>query len=61
MLLFEQNIVKYCYSSHFTLRWLMALGASPSEPSNNKMFLKKTFHTPNRLRKEPISHKSDNV
>jgi len=38
---------------------IMALEASPSEPSNNEMFSEKTFHTPNRLRKEPFSHKSD--
>jgi len=40
---------------------IMALEASPSEPSNNEMVSEKTFHTPNRLRKEPFSHKSDNV
>ena len=38
---------------------IMALEASPSEPSNHEMFSEKTFHTPNRLRKEPFNHKSD--
>jgi len=40
---------------------IMALEASPSEPSDNEMFSKKTFHTPNRLRKEPFSHKSNSM